>query len=117
MNENSIVATFVHLDVRPLLKAGKEPFGKIMETLAGLGPGEGLRLHASFEPVPLMQLLGSKGFTHQSFQIVGGDWEILFYPSEAAPGEDVPTRQLTALEWPEPVRLLDNRDLDPHEPM
>ena len=73
-----MTTTFMDLDVRPLLSAGGEPFGKIMETVAALGPGEGLRLLATFKPVPLFQVLGSKGFTYEAREIGGGDWEVMF---------------------------------------
>lgn len=58
-------AVFVDLDVRPILKSGGEPFQKIMETVALLAPGQGLRLLAPFKPVPLFGVLGSKGFSHE----------------------------------------------------
>jgi len=49
------------LDVRPELRAGGEPFGRIMQAVAGLAPGQGLRLLATFEPVPLYAVLSRKG--------------------------------------------------------
>ena len=39
---------YVELDVRPILAAGGEPFDRIMEMVASLAPGEGLRLLAPF---------------------------------------------------------------------
>lgn len=111
--------TFVDLDVRPILRAGGEPFGKIIETVAALGPATGLRLLATFEPTPLFHVLGSKGFSHEARQLEGGDWEVIFRP-----GADAGATAATALtspdddsEWPLPVRHMDNRDLDPPEPM
>ena len=73
------MTTFVDLDVRPILAAGGEPFGKIMETVAALGPDEGLRLLAPFRPVPLFQALGSKGFSYEDRAMGDGDWEVFFY--------------------------------------
>ena len=75
---------FVDLDVRPTLRAGGEPFEEIMQAVAGLRPGEGLRLYATFKPVPLFSVLGSMGFTHEAKELEGGDWEILFHPAGAA---------------------------------
>ena len=64
---------FIDVDVRPTLRAGGEPFGEIMATIAQLQPGQGLRLLATFEPVPLFHVLGSKGFSHEAREIGGGD--------------------------------------------
>lgn len=45
------------LGVRTILKAGGEAFDKIMEFVAGLAPGEGFRLWATFKPEPLPAVL------------------------------------------------------------
>lgn len=113
---------FVDLDVRPILRSGGEPFEEIMGTVAALRPGEGLRLLATFKPVPLFSVLGAKGFSHEERQIDGGDWEVLFRPAAAnespqAPAAAPAVTTAEDAEWPEPVQHLDNRDLDPPEPM
>jgi uncharacterized protein (DUF2249 family) len=107
------------LDVRPTLRAGGEPFQQIMEAVGALEPGQGLRLLATFKPVPLFSVLGSKGFEHEEREIGGGDWEVLFRPTGQAPGEESPTAAPASdgSKWPAPVRHLDNLDLDPPEPM
>lgn len=107
---------FVDLDVRPILRAGGEPFQEIMGAVASLRPGQGLRLLATFEPTPLFSVLGSRGFSHEAREIGGGDWEVLFRPAEAAPSEAPPTAADDGA-WPEPTRSIDNRELDPPEPM
>ena len=56
--------SFVDLDVRPILRDGGEPFELIMQAVNALGPDQGLRLLATFQPVPLFHMMGSKGFTH-----------------------------------------------------
>ncbi len=103
------------LDVRPILKSGGAPFGVIMEAVAALAPGQSLRLLAPFKPVPLFQALGARGFQPAAREIGNGDWEVTFSPvdspapeSKAASGE---------ADWPEPRLCLDNRDLEPPEPM
>jgi uncharacterized protein (DUF2249 family) len=98
------MTTFADIDVRPVLRAGGEPFGEIMSAINSLQPGEGLRLLATFKPVPLFSVLGSKGFTYEAKELDGGDWEVLFSPggqpqttgSVKSPGDDS--------EWPAPVR-------------
>jgi uncharacterized protein (DUF2249 family) len=111
--------TFVDVDVRPILRAGGEPFEKIMEAVNTLKPGQGLRLFATFKPTPLLHVLGSKGFTHEAKELSGGEWEVLFSPSGTpTKSEDtVKTTASTDAPWPEPVEHLDNRDLDPPEPL
>lgn len=77
---------YVLLDVRPILRDGGEPFEQIMSTVAALRPDQGLRLLATFKPVPLLNVLGARGFTHQIREVGGGDWEVLFTPGNAGPG-------------------------------
>jgi uncharacterized protein (DUF2249 family) len=111
--------TFVHLDVRPILRAGGEPFQQIMETVTALAPGQGLRLLATFKPAPLFGVLGARGFSHEAKELDGGDWEVLFRPAQSASAAE-PVSAAPAgdtADWPEPVQHLDNRDLDPPEPM
>ncbi len=115
------MTTFVDVDVRPTLRAGGEPFGEIMQAISTLKPGEGVRLFATFKPTPLFHVLGSKGFSYEAKELDGGEWEVLFSPSEAAAAPE-PTQTATVSTqdqstWPEPVQHLDNRDLDPPEPM
>lgn len=113
-----MTTSFVELDIRPILRAGGEPFQKIMENVAALAPGQGLRLFATFKPAPLFSVLGSKGFSHEAQELEGGDWEVLFRPTEAASDRGLKSAAASnALNWPEPARELDNRDLDPPEPM
>lgn len=114
-----MTTSFVDLDVRPILRDGGEPFAKIMETVAALAPGEGLRLFATFKPVPLLRVLGSKGFSHEAFELEGGDWEVLFRPTETADTAETAPAAPAAdqSQWPEPAQHMDNRDLDPPEPM
>lgn len=108
------------LDVRPILKAGGEPFPQIMQAIARLGAGQGLRLLATFKPEPLFALMKNKGYTHAEKALDGGDWEVTFTPLDAAaaqpaaaskPGQD------DATGWPAPRHSLDNRGLMPPEPM
>lgn len=70
--------TYLELDVRPTLRAGGEPFEEIMRALATLQPDQGLRLFATFEPVPLFHVLASKGFSHEARELPDGEWEVTF---------------------------------------
>lgn len=66
------------LDVRPMLAEGGEPFVLIMETAQPLHTGETLLLTAPFEPVPLYEALGERGFTHETEAVSAGEWWVLF---------------------------------------
>ena len=112
----------LELDVRPALRAGGEPFTVIMSAVKSLGSGQALRLLATFEPIPLYAVLAKKGFDHAAREIGGGDWEVLFTPTTAERSQQGQAAQATANSaptsgWPEPSRHLDNRDLDPPEPL
>jgi uncharacterized protein (DUF2249 family) len=110
---------FVELDVRQELRNGGEPFAAIMGAVNTLKSGEGLRLIATFKPTPLLQVLGSKGFGYEARELPGGDWEVLFSPADA-PVSDSSAPAVTDKDsrpWPAPVEELDNRELDPPEPM
>ncbi|MDN5927279.1 MAG: DUF2249 domain-containing protein [Hyphomicrobiales bacterium] len=111
--------TFAELDVRPILRQGDEPFEKILEAVAALAPDQGLRLYATFKPVPLFHVLGSKGFSYEANELDGGDWEVLFRRS-GTPAVAEPVAAAAASDaagWPKPAQQMDNRDLDPPEPM
>ncbi|MCA6111726.1 DUF2249 domain-containing protein [Bradyrhizobium cenepequi] len=105
------------LDVRPILRSGGEPFSAIMQAVNGLSAGQALRLLATFEPVPLYTVLGKKGFDHAAREIGEGDWEVLFTPQAQAANAQPTHDGAAASAWPEPVHQLDNRDLEPPEPM
>lgn len=111
------MTAFVDVDVRPILRAGGEPFEKIMAAVNALEPGQGLKLYATFKPTPLLHVLGSMGFTHEAKELNGGDWEVVFSPSGATVKDADAPRRVDESVWPAPIQHLDNRNLDPPEPM
>lgn len=72
------------LDVCPLFAAGRTPLAAILNAVNQLEPGQALRLIAPFEPAPLYQLLGERGFTAEPLERDDGVWEILFRPAGSA---------------------------------
>ena len=66
------------LDVRPMMAAGNEPFDAIMGAVGGLKPDEEFELFAPLDPIPLYQVLGAQGFTHETEALGGGDYRIIF---------------------------------------
>jgi uncharacterized protein (DUF2249 family) len=80
----------VTIDVREDIRAGREPFSKIMNAAAALQTAEQLLVIAPFEPVPLFQVLEKQGFCHTSKPVAAGDWEVRFMrqsnPTSLDPG-------------------------------
>lgn len=52
----------VDLDVRPVIETGKDPLNAIISKVNSLETGQVLRIINSFEPTPLVHLLGKQGF-------------------------------------------------------
>jgi uncharacterized protein (DUF2249 family) len=69
----------VELDVREHQRRGEEPFGPIMEAVRQVPQGQVLVLRNTFEPVPLYDVLGMRGFEHWAERHAADDWEISFY--------------------------------------
>ena len=72
------------VDVREDIRAGREPFGRIMAAVASLGGGQSLTLINVFEPVPLYDVMAEKGFAHDTQRTPDGDWQITFYRTAEA---------------------------------
>jgi uncharacterized protein (DUF2249 family) len=120
----------VTLDVREDLRRGREPFSKIMSTVASLGADDQLFLIAPFEPTPLFRILSEQGFRHTVRTTESGDFEVLFSrePQTAAAGgtdaqpcgnsEDSSRRPLQSppLQNLEEVEV-DARGLEPPQPL
>ena len=82
-----MTASLLTLDVRPILRNGGEPFPEIMKAVASLKSGQGLRLLATFKPVPLFSVMQKKGYAHCEKELGQGDWEVVFKPEGAAAPE------------------------------
>ena len=107
----------IHLDVREDIRRGQEPFARIMAAIKTLGADQVLVLRAPFEPAPLYDVLGKRGFAHWTERRSDDDWSVWFYRE---PGAGPAARSQEDRETPavEPrARLLDVRGLEPPEPM
>ena len=49
-----------------------------MTAVGALGPKEEFELFAPLEPVPLYQVLGAQGFNHETEDLGGGDYRVVF---------------------------------------
>ncbi|MFN8103356.1 MAG: DUF2249 domain-containing protein [Acidimicrobiia bacterium] len=66
------------IDVRPIIAAGDEPFGRIMAKVDELEDDEVLVVIAPFDPKPLEAKLADRGFAHKVDQIESGDFCVTF---------------------------------------
>ena len=65
-----------HLDVRPLLEQGGEPYVYILDCVNQLAAGERLMVHALFEPKPLIAQMRHMGFRADAQRIDAEHWAI-----------------------------------------
>jgi TusA-related sulfurtransferase len=120
-------APVTELDVRDDLRAGREPFSRIMAAVAALRSGEVLLVRATFEPIPLLHVLAKRGFVHETHAHAADDWSVWFWrPGDAAviarndpPSPPDPTPASTSgapIAQADTVQL-DVRGLEPPEPL
>ena len=67
-----------HLDVRPLLARGEEPFDAIMRAADGLAGDEALHLITPFEPAPLYAVMRRCGCSSYT-TCAGTEFHVWFY--------------------------------------
>lgn len=107
----------VDLDVRDDIRRGEEPFARIMAAVKGLGRDQVLVLRAPFEPIPLYDVLGKRGFGHWTECRSGADWSVWFY-REPPPAGVAPKRaEAPAHEPAHGTISIDVRGLEPPQPM
>jgi uncharacterized protein (DUF2249 family) len=111
----------IEIDVREDLRAGNEPFSRIMAARQRVPDGGILSLRATFEPVPLYAVMAKQGFDHYTEQLGDEDWRVWFYPAGDRPTVHETSAQSKRREivadgdWD--VVVLDVRNLEPPEPM
>ena len=103
----------VHLDVREDIRRGEEPFARIMAAVKALGGDQVLVLRVPFEPIPLYDVLGKRGFAHWTERRASDDWSVWFYRATAPHAEPI-AAPAPAAERP---AVLDVRGLEPPQPM
>lgn len=67
------------VDVREDLRAGGEPFEKIMAAALQAQAGDVFMVRAIFEPQPLYKVLGSRGFEAWPERVAEDDWKVYFH--------------------------------------
>lgn len=110
--------SIITLDVREDLRNGREPFAKIMQTVAGLKDDEKMRLIAPFRPTPLFAVMAQQGFRHEAKPTPEGDWEVLFARSPEPVCSDQGCSQPPApADRPAKILKVDARGLEPPQPL
>lgn len=89
-------AEIIETDVREDLRAGREPFARIMAARGAVPVHGALVVRAIFEPAPLYRVMAKEGFAHHTERLADDDWRVWFYPD---------------------VLVLDVRDMEPPEPL
>lgn len=62
VNKDNVIS----FDVRPIIEGGQDPFKEIMEKIKGIKQNETLEIINSFEPIPLINILQSKGYKSET---------------------------------------------------
>ncbi len=110
------------LDVREDISANRDPLASIMRAARGIGTGKVLLLLNGFEPIPLYEVLGKKGFVHKT-DMDGETYRVAFKRVDKAREGNVRltsevSRTCTdAACGDEKVMEIDVRGLEPPEPM
>ena len=108
----------VILDVREQVRAGEEPFQRIMQSVLSLRDDQVFKLCNIFEPIPLYGVMAQRGFAHWTERCGPQDWCITFYRA-GAQAETSPA-PCTASRPAEPAGdaiVVDARGLEPPQPM
>ncbi|MGE3764375.1 MAG: DUF2249 domain-containing protein [Kofleriaceae bacterium] len=103
----------VDVDVREDLRAGREPFRRILDAARALPRGHVLRVRAIFEPAPLYAVLAKQGLGHATERHADDDWCVWFHHDDTT-AIDVSS---SPVEDDGDVIVIDVRGLEPPEPM
>jgi TusA-related sulfurtransferase len=109
-----------HLDVRPVLEAGGEPFQRIMAAAKEVEPGKRLVLEVLFEPVPLYRVLARQGFLAWCERVGEGHYRAHFYRQGVEGGQEGEGRAaaLTEADWEDfQAEVFVEENLEPPLPM
>jgi uncharacterized protein (DUF2249 family) len=117
--KNAMPEDIVTLDVRPMLRSGEEPFGKIMETVKNLKEDQIFFLEVLFEPGPLYDVMEKKGFCSYTEKVDEEHFRVYFYRKgkvrENKEEESVNLEDRKRIE--DKKIILNVRGLEPPQPM
>jgi uncharacterized protein (DUF2249 family) len=108
----------VVLDVREQVRAGEEPYHRIMQSVGSLRKNQVLQLCNIFEPVPLYDVLRQRGFAHWTERRGPEEWWVTFYrPAQTIGSTSSSSTSPTAPTGSEAPLVVDARGLEPPQPM
>lgn len=113
----------VELDVREHLRNKRDPFKLIMDHVKTLAKDDTFLLHATFKPTPLLKVMRLKGYVNKAEQLAAGHWLVTFVHKsrkaelDIAEEEAEPEASAAGADREPVVHKLDNRGLEPPQPM
>ena len=81
--KNIDAENIIDLDVRPVIESGKDPLSIILQNIKQLKTGQVFKIINTFEPTPLMHLLGKQGFESYSDEVGPGLIYTYFYKANS----------------------------------
>ncbi len=87
------------LDVRPIIEADGDPLSLILKSVKELPAGNVLKVINSFEPTPLISMLGSKGFKSYIKNIDADTVHAYFYKTSDELNADVEVEKTSTEDW------------------
>jgi len=105
------------IDVRADLKSGQDPFKRIMNEISQLAVGEGFRLRAPFNPVPLRGVLAERGMASYGEPQEDGSWVVYFHAVQSLGTGNSAKAGVEDLKVLGRTAHLDVRRLEPPQPL
>lgn len=110
------LARATRVDGRTYLARGEDPLTAILAAAAAVPIGDDLVVDAPFDPVPLRQLLASRGFLVEARELEAGHWRAYFRRLGPDPTPGTAPPEVRCWRIRETVHL-NVRGLPPPEPM
>ena len=108
----------VVLDVREQVRAGEEPYHRILRAVGALKRNQVVQLCNIFEPVPLYDVLWQRGFAHWTEHRGPEEWWVTFYrPAGPLGRASSSSTSPAAPAGTETPLVVDARGLEPPQPM
>jgi len=107
----------LRMDVRPVLKAGRDPLDRILAQVDRMAPEDILLIEAPFDPIPLRRLMADRGFDSHVTRVAEGHWRVCFRRGEARRLPELPDLPAFPMTWRDGVLEMDLRGLEPPNPM
>lgn len=120
------IKNLVSLDVRPTLDSGEDPFNIIMKAVKVLKDEETLKIINSFEPIPLIKKLQSKGYESWTERPVEGEVHTFFKMNTSKWVDDEIEKKVNNAPknfdeqlafYGDNIKVIDVRQLEMPEPM